>query len=83
MPKTKSRYSVHPSLAMMQTVLANMKTKTGRTVDEWVAFIKKNGPKTEVERRAWLRQEHGLGTNYSWWLAERSVRSCRPFGPAT
>lgn len=73
MPKTKSRYSVHPSLAMVQTVIANMKAKTGRTVDEWIAFIGKNGPKTEVERRDWLKTEHDLGTNYSWWLAERSV----------
>jgi hypothetical protein len=73
MDKTKCPYSVHPSLAIMQNVIANMKTKTGRSVDEWVKFIAKNGPKTEVERRDWLKKEHKLGTNYAWWLAERSV----------
>jgi len=73
MGKRKSRYSVHPSLQYLNNVMANMKAKTGRSVDEWVAFIKKSGPKTEIERRDWLKKEHKLGTNYSWWLAERSV----------
>jgi hypothetical protein len=69
---TKTLYSPHPGLTMVQNVIANMKTKTGRSVDEWVAFIKKHGPKTEKERRAWLKDEHGLGTNYASWLAERA-----------
>ncbi|CAN5593853.1 hypothetical protein BH09PLA1_BH09PLA1_30460 [soil metagenome] len=73
MSKIRTRYSVHPSLQYLNNVLANMKTKTGRSVDEWVAFIKKSGPTTEVERRDWLKNEHKLGTNYSRWLAERSV----------
>ena len=67
-------YSPHPSLAMVQNTIANMKTKTGRTVEEWVAFIKKRGPKTEKERRDWLKREHALGTNYAGWLAGRAER---------
>jgi hypothetical protein len=47
-------------------------TKTGRTLEEWLAHIKKAGPKDEKERRAWLKEEHGLGTNTAWWLAERA-----------
>ena len=65
----KSPYSVHPSVAYIQNILAKFKDKTGRTVDEWVAFTKKEGPKTEVERRAWLKETHKLGTNYAWWIA--------------
>ena len=34
--------------------------------------IKKSGPKTGKERREWLKTEHGLGTNYAEWLAERA-----------
>jgi hypothetical protein len=71
--KTKSPWSVHPSLQYVQNIMSNMKGKTGKSVDEWIAFIKKNGPKTEAERRDWLKKEHKLGTNYSWWLAERSI----------
>ena len=68
----KSLYSVHPSVAYTQKIIANLKTRTGRTIDEWVTFVKKEGPKTEVERRGWLKDTQKLGTNYAWWIAERA-----------
>ena len=77
MAKAKSpiewTYDVHPSLAMYQSVLAGVKQKTGRSIEEWIKFVVKEGPPTEKERREWLRRKHGLGTNYAWWIAERSV----------
>jgi hypothetical protein len=57
---------------MMQDWVATLKAKTGRSVEEWVALLKKSGPPTEQERRAWLKTAHGLGTNSAWWLAERA-----------
>lgn len=71
--KTKSVYSPHPSLAMVQKWVAQLKEKTGRSVDEWVRFINKNGPKDDKARREWLKIEHGLGTNSAWWLADRAA----------
>ena len=68
--KRKSLYSVHPSVAMMVKWVAELKAKTGRSLEEWVAFVKKSGPPTEAERRDWLKKAHGLGTNASWWIAE-------------
>jgi len=77
MPKTatqtKSIYDVHPGVLMTQKWVTELKRKTGRTLDEWLKFIKKEGPPTEKERRDWLKSEHGLGTNTAWWLAERSL----------
>jgi hypothetical protein len=67
-----SPYSVHPGVAMVQDWIASLPAKTGRSLDQWLKFIKKEGPSTEKERRAWLKDEHGLGTNASWWLAERA-----------
>ena len=49
-----------------------VKTKTGRSLEEWLALIKKEGPATEAERRDWLKKKHGLGTIGAGWLAERS-----------
>ena len=75
MPKTQtpaSIYSVHPGVAMAQSVVAKMKEKTGRTLDEWILFVKKHGPPMEKERREWLKNDHKLGTNYAWWIAERA-----------
>ena len=57
---------------MVQRWVTELKTKTGRTLEEWMKHIKKNGPKTEQERREWLKTEHGLGTNTAWWLTERA-----------
>ena len=70
--KSKSIYGVHPGVAMVQKWIADLKTKTGRSLDEWLKFIKKSGPKTEQERQEWLKKEHGLGTNSAGWLAERA-----------
>ena len=70
---SKSLYSVHPSIPYVQNIISKLKTKTGRSIDEWVEFVKKDGPRTESERRTWLKERHELGTNYAWWIAERSV----------
>jgi len=70
--KKKSIYGVHPGVAMTQRWVAELKQKTGRSLDEWLRLIKKTGPKDEKARREWLKTEHGLGTNSAWWLAERA-----------
>ncbi|HET6863023.1 MAG TPA: DUF5655 domain-containing protein [Pyrinomonadaceae bacterium] len=71
-PAKKSIYSVHPGVLMVQKWVTELKTKTGRSLEEWIRYIKKNGPKGEKERREWLKTEHGLGTNTAGWLAERT-----------
>jgi hypothetical protein len=78
MPRTataqrkKSIYSVHPGVLMTQKWIGELKQKTGRTLEEWLAHIKKAGPKDEKERRVWLKEKYGLGTNTAWWLAARA-----------
>ena len=71
-PERKSIYGVHPGVAMTQKWVAELKQKTGRSLEEWLRLIKKSGPKDEKARRDWLKTEHGLGTNSAWWLAERA-----------
>jgi len=71
-PQKKSIYSVHPGVLMTQKWITELKQKTGRSLEEWLAYIKKSGPKDEMGRRAWLKGEHGLGTNTAGWLAERA-----------
>jgi len=58
---------------MTQKWIGELKQKTGHALDEWMKFIKKEGPPTEQARRDWLKTNHGLGTNSAGWLAERSV----------
>lgn len=65
-------YAVHPGVAMIEKWTCDLSTKTGRTLPEWMLFIKKKGPKVEKDCRAWLKEEFQLGTNTAWWLAEKA-----------
>jgi hypothetical protein len=69
----KSIYGVHPGVLMTQKWIAELKLKTGRSLDEWLRVIKKEGPPEEKERSDWLKSKFGLGTNSARWLAERSL----------
>src|SRR5262245_27079529 len=68
-----SSYDVHPGIKMIQTVITNMRAKTGRTFTEWVSLVKDSGLQQEKEQREWLKREHGIGTNYAWMIAERAA----------
>ena len=70
--KDKSLYGVHPGVEMVQKWVAALKEKTGRTLEEWIALVKNEGPKDEKSRRAWLKTKHKMGTNSAWWIAERA-----------
>ena len=70
--KSESLYGVHPGVAMVQKWLAELKEKTGRSMKEWLALVKKEGPKDEKSRREWLKTKHKFGTNGAWWIAERA-----------
>jgi len=70
--KSESLYGVHPSVAMVQKWLAELKEETGRSMEEWLALVKKEGPKDEKSRREWLKSKHKLGTNKASWIAERA-----------
>ena len=69
---TNSLYDAHPSLAMVQKWLAGLKEKTGRSMEEWIALVKKEGPRDEKSRREWLKTKHKMGTNRASWIAERA-----------
>jgi hypothetical protein len=67
-----SPYSVHPGVAMVQRWVETLKDKSGRSLEEWLALVKTEGPAGEKERREWLKKQFGLGTNSAWWIAERA-----------
>jgi hypothetical protein len=49
--KSASLSGVHPGVAMMVKWVAELKENTGRSVEEWVALVKKEGPKDEKARK--------------------------------
>src|SRR5215470_7496551 len=70
--KIQALYDVHPGVAQVQKWVAELKSKTGRSLEEWLALVKEDGPKEEKARREWLKTRHKLGTNSAWWIAERA-----------
>ncbi len=68
----RSLYSLHPGFEREAAFEVKLKERSGKTLEEWIALVKKDGPPTEKERRAWLKEKHGFTTNYAWWLAERA-----------
>jgi hypothetical protein len=71
--KAQGLYDVHPGVAMVQKWVAELKSKTGRSLEEWLTLVKKEGPKEEKARREWLKAKHKLGTNSAWWISERAA----------
>lgn len=71
MPK-KNPFSVHPGILMMQQWVKTLPEKTGRSLDQWIQLVKREGPPTTSERRAWLKKDHQLGTNIAATIVERA-----------
>lgn len=69
--KTQALYDVHPGVAMVQESMAELKEKTGRSLEEWIALVMKEGPKDEKSRGEWLKTKHKLGMRDAMWIAER------------
>ena len=63
-------YDPHPGIAMVRDWIDSLKEKSGRSLDEWVALVKKKGPSGTNERREWLKREHALGTNSASWIVD-------------
>lgn len=70
--KPGNPYSVHPGVQMMVKWAAELKPKTGRSLEEWVALLKKEAPAAFQDRVAFLKSKHAMGTNAAWWIAERA-----------
>ena len=45
---------------MVQRAITSLPGKTGRSLDEWVAIIRKNGPRGEAARKEWLKQARAM-----------------------
>jgi hypothetical protein len=66
--KTRHEYDVHPGVAMMKKWADELPEKTGRTLDQWARFVANSGIDARKDRVAFLKDEHGLGTNTAWHI---------------
>ena len=43
--RISSMYDLYPGVAMVEKWVSELKEKTGRSLEEWIALVKKEGPK--------------------------------------
>jgi hypothetical protein len=73
MPAAKKPfYSVHPSVAYAQAIIKNLPETTGKSIDEWIALVKKSAPSGAKERREWLKKNHKIGDTKAWMIVDRA-----------
>ncbi len=71
--RSASLYSVHPSIAHAQAIIANLPEKTGKSIEEWIKLIKRPGPSNDQERRDWLKKEYKLGGTTAWLIVDHAA----------
>jgi hypothetical protein len=68
-------FDVHPGVAMVRKWADELPAKTGGTLDRWAEVVRGCGLATTRERAAWLKENHGFGSNTAWWIAEYADNS--------
>jgi len=59
---------------MLATMIENLKEKTGKTLDEWVALAKKSKQAKHGEIVKYLKADHGLGHGYANLVAQTTLQ---------
>lgn len=58
---------------MEESSLRNLVERTGKSLDEWIEIVRRDGPADEKLQFDWLKSEHGFTTNYAKWLVDRAA----------
>lgn len=61
--------------AELATMIANLKDKTGKSLEDWQALTRAGGPAKHGQIVAWLKSEHGLGHGYANLVAHKTLAS--------
>ncbi|MBL7965002.1 MAG: DUF4287 domain-containing protein [Flavobacteriales bacterium] len=51
--------------AATRSMIANLKEKTGKSLEQWIALLQAKGLAKHAERVGFLKTEHGLGHGYA------------------
>jgi hypothetical protein len=62
---------------MTAAVAGSMRERTGRTLEEWVALVRSDGPDPLDQKavRAWLKDVHDVAQNSQWAIAFAAAQS--------
>lgn len=60
---------------MAATMIANLKARTGKTIDQWFAIAKKSGAAKHGQIVKSLKADHGLTHGYAKLVAHKRLKS--------
>lgn len=60
---------------MANAMIANMKEKTGKTLEQWIAVARKSGEEKHGQVVKFLKSEHGLTHGFANLVAHKFLRS--------
>ncbi|GAA0643870.1 DUF4287 domain-containing protein [Brevundimonas lenta] len=60
---------------VLANMIANLKDKTGKSLDEWIAAARGSGQAKHKGLIDWLKAEHGLGHGYANLVAHKTFGS--------
>lgn len=61
--------------AALESMIANLKAKTGRSLDEWLKIAKRSGFERHGQVVAFLKKEHGVTHGYANLIAHQALQS--------
>jgi hypothetical protein len=61
--------------AAFESMFANLREKTGKSIDEWIAIARKSGAAKHGEVVKFLKERHDLGHGYANAVAQRALAS--------
>jgi len=64
---------MHPGFWMVDSSKRKVVERTGKTYEEWVDILRRDGPVGEKEQREWLKAAHGFTSNYALWIVEEAA----------
>lgn len=64
-----------PQEEMAAAMIANLETKTGKSLDAWTALARASGQAKHGALVGWLKAEHGLGHGYANLVAHKTFAS--------
>lgn len=58
---------------MLESMIRNLEEKTGRSLDDWIAAVRRSGLDRHGATVKWLKSEHGLGHGYANLVASKAL----------
>jgi len=74
-PSQEVGYTTHNFVGHIESQINTMKERTGRTLEEWMEVVKKEGPEGFKKRTAWLLDTYPTLSKVSAWLIVENIET--------